>query len=803
MPISKGTIGDSAASSSPLLPLFRLVTAYPKVALLLWGLSLIGFALQIPGIERESGADAYIPSDHPAVTFWHETNERFDLYEPLVVLIDTKQPFGIFNPQTLSLIDWYTEELAAIDGIRPGEISSIFTEKSIRGTEDGIVTEALAPSIPQTEQEVAGFRERVMGFPLHLGSLVARDGSAAVVAARLVDGTDGGDVYRAVLALEARAPIHGETIHVAGQPTASDYLDAYLSKDSTRMAIAVVVFIGPVLLLSYRTIRGLVLPGTSALFGAAVALGSMSILGVPFVVLTNVLPANIMALGVAYGIHILREYYEQTAIDPVERKRETVINVMMTMRRPIIYATLTDIVGFLAVSVTSYMPPMQMMGRFAALGIVATLVSTLIAIPAALVLLPVRPSPALCPNADGSQRQDFFSRILASVGNKVVAHPRAIVLMCAGLTACGLYAASKVEVNDSRIGHFRSSEPIYQAAAAFDRVMDGTLYLDVVIEADGPEALYRPENLARIENLQRFLESLPHIKGTLSIVDYMKLMNRAMSDDAPGAFILPPTENLVAQYALLYSMGDTTGLAHVVDSGYKTTVVRALCNSGLFSDARTIRQETDRYLMDEFATPGISARLSGRLNVDFEWMRHLEASHFIGALLALLTVWIMTSVGFRTWVAGVYCIVPVITTLVAVYAVMGISGIWLGLGTSAYASIAIGITVNFSIHELDRLVHLVKGQGIALDAALRTMFATTGRAVFFNFLSLILGMVTLTLSQLPPLQWFGILLSTALLVGFVTSLVLLPALIAMFRPRFLDPSRRDKGVVSLPSQDRQ
>ena len=89
MSTSKDTTSHPSASRSPLLPLFNLVTAYPKLTLLCWGLILIVFASQIPKIERESGADAYIPPQHPAVKYWQEVNQQFDLYEPVAVLIDT------------------------------------------------------------------------------------------------------------------------------------------------------------------------------------------------------------------------------------------------------------------------------------------------------------------------------------------------------------------------------------------------------------------------------------------------------------------------------------------------------------------------------------------------------------------------------------------------------------------------------------------------------------------------------------------------------------------------------------------
>ncbi|MCC6696542.1 MAG: MMPL family transporter [Candidatus Hydrogenedentes bacterium] len=779
----------------PLWGVFRVVTAHPKKVLCIWAALLAGCAALIPLLQKDSSPDAYIPPQHPAVLFRQQTDQMFGLYDPVVVLIDTKKPGGIFNPQTLNLVKWYTEQFASVEHIDAGRISSLFTVNGIQGTEDGLEVAPFLTGIPQTEAELAALRDTVMDFPLHLGTLVARDGSATVIAAPITDPKAGGRVYHALMALGERAPIHGEDVHVAGEAVLGEYLGEYLDKDAARINPMVVIIIAGVLFASYRTWRGVFLPGLSAVFGVAVALGIMAALRVPFTILTNVLPANVLALGVAYGIHILREYYEQTATPPGPRLRETVVNVMMTMRRPILYATLTDMVGFLVLSFTTHLPPMRMMGYFAALGIAATLTSTLFAIPAALVLLRVRPSPAFHRELLEGQHWDRWAHMMSVLGRAVLRHPKAVIAVCALVSAYGVYGAGHLEVNDDRAGHFHASEPIYQANDAINRLMDGTIGVDIVVDTGAPEGLFRPENLRRIEALQEHLKTIPHVSGSVSIVDYLKQLNRAMNGGNPEAFVLPDSEELAAQYVLTYSFSGDAPLSQVADSEYWIANIHALCNTGLFTEIDAIKMEIDRYLAAEFATPDLTARVSGRLNVYYAWMQRLELSHFLGALFALLTVWVMTSVGFRTAVAGFYCVIPVLATLLAVYAVMGLTGIWLGIGTSAFASIAVGITVNFAIHELDRILHLTRGQGKSLEDALRAMYASTGRAVLFNFLCVFLGITTLTLSQLPPLQWFGILLATALLVGFVTSIVLLPALLLVFRPRFLLPVTARKGTT--------
>ncbi len=311
-------------------------------------------------------------------------------------------------------------------------------------------------------------------------------------------------------------------------------------------------------------------------------------------------------------------------------------------------------------------------------------------------------------------------------------------------------------------------------------------YLDVVIETPQQEDLFKPKNLKRIAALQKYAESLPHVKGSTSIVDNLKQMNRALNEDNREAYKIPENSNLVAQYFLLYSAsGDPTDFEEQVDYDYQLANVRVRMDTGIFTHEKVVVEAMQSYITQHFNSKDISANLSGRVNVDYHWISRLGESHFTSVAVALFLVWLMASISLRSMVAGVITVIPVIVSVLLIYAVMGISGIWLAIGTSMFAAIAIGLGVDFAVHTIERLQVLIRDQQYSFEQAMEVLYPSTGRALFFNFAALVLGFGVLVTSEVVPLIRFGSLVAVGVSVSFIASMTLLPALIKVIRPAFL------------------
>jgi len=270
------------------------------------------------------------------------------------------------------------------------------------------------------------------------------------------------------------------------------------------------------------------------------------------------------------------------------------------------------------------------------------------------------------------------------------------------------------------------------------------------------------------------------------VVDYLKQMNRALNEGRPEAYALPQNKDLVAQYFLLYSAsGDPEDFQEKVDYDYRLANIRVSMDSGKYSDEKAVVEAAQQYIESSFNAPGIHATLSGRVNVDYHWIKRLGETNWGSVSIALVMVWLMATLSFRSLIGGLITVAPIILTVLLVYAVMAFSGIWLSISTSMFAAIAIGLGVDFAVHTIERLEVLLQDQHRSLDESLASLFPTTGRALLFNFLALALGFGVLATSKVVVLQEFGLIVALAVTVSFVTSLTLLPAMVKIFRPRFL------------------
>ncbi|MFT7234415.1 MAG: putative RND superfamily exporter protein, partial [Cyclobacteriaceae bacterium] len=158
---------------------------------------------------------------------------------------------------------------------------------------------------------------------------------------------------------------------------------------------------------------------------------------------------------------------------------------------------------------------------------------------------------------------------------------------------------------------------------------------------------------------------------------------------------------------------------------------------------------------------------------------------------------------FRSFEAGVYTIIPVVFAVAVIYGVMGFSGIWLSVGTSMFAAIAIGVGVDFAVHTVDRMIFFIKEMKLDVDDAFESFYKTTGRALLFNLLALALGFGVLITSSVPPLIRFGSLVAVSVFAGFLASLTLLPAIIYLAKPGFLKIKNQENIVIPKLKKEEQ
>lgn len=776
---------------------FLAVTQRPKTILVVFAIFVIACASQIPKITKDASVDAFIRSDHPTLVYRDKVKELFGLQEAIILAVVAEGETGIFNPQSLALVKWMTDEIQKIPYFDPNRVSSIATERNIYGSEDQLFVEDFLSPMPKTQKEASAIKNAIFDIPLYKGFLVSEDGTSAMIVAELADKQQANAAYDAISILIKNHPSGGD-VYVAGEGAASGYLSRYIDSDARKLQpIAFLIMV----IMMYIAFRKFVVVGFTVMIIGGTAISTMGIMGasgVPYYAITNALTVILIGISIADSIHILSQYYSERAADPAADQRTLVLRAMGIIWRPVFLTTLTTMGGFLGIALTSTMPPMMWFGTFAMLGCFFALVFSYFALPAALVLTKPHSSPAFKPGQSESE-SSLVAQSLSSVGQLCVNNAGVTLSVAAVTIAISAVFALDLKADRRLIENFSPSESIYQADRIINQKFSGSSFLDIVIETPDYEGLFDATRLKRMEALETYAKSLPNVQKTVSIVDYLKLMNRSLDGNKPESFALPQDENLIAQYFLLYSASaDPTDFEDEIDQEYRQALIRIVLNTGQYSETKPVVEALQNYVADNFTTPDLTANLSGRVTVDHYWMEPLARSHFTSVAFSLFFVFSVSAALFRSLFAGLLTVLPVASAVLVVYAYMGLLGIWLEPATSMFAAIAIGLGVDFAIHTVDRMKYYCRELGMSFDVAVVRFYETTGRALFVNWACLFFGFEVLLISELPTLFRFGLLTMTALAGGFLLALTVLPPLIKVTEPltSFSNASLNTRGAIS-------
>jgi uncharacterized protein len=157
-------------------------------------------------------------------------------------------------------------------------------------------------------------------------------------------------------------------------------------------------------------------------------------------------------------------------------------------------------------------------------------------------------------------------------------------------------------------------------------------------------------------------------------------------------------------------------------------------------------------------------------------------SQYYSLFGALIIVWIIVSIMFRSPVAGLFGMIPVAYALLGIFSFMALFGFRLDIITSLLASLAIGIGVDYAIHYMSAYKRSVRAGD---ENPLNKVYRTTGSAIFFNALSVAVGFLGLLISRFIPIQQLGILFSVSMICASLASLIVLPMVLEIAKPKFL------------------
>ncbi|MBI5118127.1 MMPL family transporter, partial [Candidatus Poribacteria bacterium] len=618
-------------------PLFQIFIRHPKLTILVSLMVTLFFALQLPKLRIETDVDVYLPDGHPAVEYEDLMRETFNYEESLAVAVFNDGPDGIFNPLSLAKIKRMTAEISQAPYVmaeREDDVKSISTMDNIVGTEEGIEVVPLMDEIPTSREEIERLKQNIYDNDMFVGWLVSKDGTAALILAKIEDGQEKQTkAYNEIKKIVAREQGGGDVIYVAGQPVLEATFVDYMVRNMEVMLPIVAVVVILLLYFSFGTLLGVVLPLMVVCAGSIWSLGIMSLMNVPLYDLTTMTPVILVAIGTAYGIHILNRYYEEArdesrrgaarcalTEDHEESRPEAprnkagiVLQTMVGIWPPVLMSSLTTAVGF-ASCYTSSLIPVRSFGIYTGVGILCALLFSVTFIPAGLMLvkMPDSNAPAKRMIDVGGAVQKWSELALGSMGRWVYRRRVAISVLGALLALLSAVGFIKVRANDSWVEMFPHESEVYISNDLICKKMNGTVSVNVVVEGNEPDVIKSPSVLNKICELQELAEQDEGVGGSISIGDYIKRMNKVMNEDREEFNTVPDSREAIAQYLLLYSLsGDPDDFDEVVDYEYRQANITITLKDDHTVIAKRLADRIGRFIEKNFKDEPVKVNLTG------------------------------------------------------------------------------------------------------------------------------------------------------------------------------------------------
>lgn len=726
------------------------------------------------------------PSNHPYI----KTNELFkDTFggaNQVTLMVEVSEG-DIFSHETLKVIDDLTKGLYYLDAVNQFQIISLATKKlkTVKASTEGIVAEPLMwPHLPETDVDIQHLRDKVISNPLVYGQYVSRDLKSALVTVDFIDRlVDYNKVYPQILALVSKLEKPGLRIRIVGQPVLAGLVINYLP-ETIRIVGYITLVSAILLLLTVGTLRGMFLPLLSGAISGVWTFGMIHFMGINLDPLAIVISFLIAARGVSHGVQLVLAFdheRESGISDPLEAARISFGKLL----RPGILGLGVDAGAMLIVALTP-IPLLQKAALMGTIWVGNMVICTVIMIPVIL----------------SWNKGDHTRRIFGLGSGRAIT---GMLELCAKLTthrrsafviltlSVIILAGSTYFAKDITIGDTKPGSPILwqdsaynQDDAAINSRFPGSDRMFVVIEGAEENTLKRPDILANVSSFQQYIEALPEVGAAVSIADIIRPVNMALHEGNPRYYKVAddPVGNAEMIY-LATASSDPGDIDRFIDRKYQNGSVLI-------------------YFRDH---KGDSIRRGIKTITDFEKNNPMQGAHYllagglIGMLaavnevilsgqlqsiaLALLLLFAGCVIAYRSPQAGLFFLPIVVLSNTITFCFMSLYGIGLNINTLPVAALGIGLGVDYAFYIAESIAECYsKTQN--LQQSIRFGLITAGRGVTITALSLVTAVsLWYFFSSLRFQAEMGLLIGLWMSISAIGSLLVIPAMVYVLKPRFL------------------
>ncbi|MFI5394483.1 MAG: MMPL family transporter [Candidatus Binatia bacterium] len=179
-----------------------------------------------------------------------------------------------------------------------------------------------------------------------------------------------------------------------------------------------------------------------------------------------------------------------------------------------------------------------------------------------------------------------------------------------------------------------------------------------------------------------------------------------------------------------------------------------------------------------------------------ELVRNDALMNFLG----FFTMYMIMLFTYRSFASGLYLLAPLALSNIMVNAYMAVHHIGVNIHTLPLVTVGLGFGIDYGLYIVSRTIEEIRVRG-DLEASVREALVTSGKAVTFTAVTMVISTVFWTSSSIRFNAEMGLLLAIWMAISYVGSQTLTPVLIVLFRPKFITKeANRAPALTNMSAQ---
>ncbi|MCF6238437.1 MAG: MMPL family transporter, partial [Candidatus Marinimicrobia bacterium] len=431
---------------------------HPKRSIMI---AIILTALMGSGIQYFVVEDDFmklLPQDIQSMITWNELRAEFGNTELMFVAFG-KRGEDALNSKTLAALWDVTramEELEQVD-----EVMSIASADRMDSDDGFLIVDAMQPYRELDESEVQDIRNYLDDTPKIKTRYLGTQGDYLNVMIRPILGASN-DIVVHDLEQIVNEYLGEYDVHWGGQAYLTGALPILIRNDVGKLMQAGLIGMLLILLFSFRNVPAVGMVFITILLSMVFMIGFYGWMyhltgsdAFLFSVMNTSMPIILLTIANSYGVHIITKFFRQM------RKKQRDVRAAVeasldALILPIFLTALTTIAAFLSMI---FAPLEALLGYGVAIsaGIVWAWLLTTIFLPSILVLKKWKADSSAVSHAS------IFERFVIVLGERVMAHPRAVLVSATVVVIIGALGVFKLNVEVNMKHFFKPDNPIRQS----------------------------------------------------------------------------------------------------------------------------------------------------------------------------------------------------------------------------------------------------------------------------------------------------------------------------------------------------